>query len=106
MIRRGRIPIAILKPDFTICRYHQSEADVLPAAQLKFADIHCLLREELASVLRVLLPQRWTEIIRQFQQETQATKSRRKHSTLGRKTNAKRAAGVSQRGSSGPSSHH
>jgi len=79
---------------------------VLPAAQLKFADIHCLLREELASLLTEPFPQRWTEIIRQLQQETQATKSRGKHNTRGRKTNAKRTAGVSQRGISGPSSHH
>jgi hypothetical protein len=59
---------------------------VLPA-QLKFADIHDLLREELASVLTEPFPQRWTDIIRQLQQATQATNSHDKHNARAPKTN-------------------
>ena len=40
---------------------------MLPAAQLKFAAIDYLLREQLDSVLTEPLPHQWSEIIRQLQ---------------------------------------
>jgi hypothetical protein len=60
---------------------------VLPAAQLKIAAIDYLLQEQLDSVLTEPLPHQWSEIIRQLQQESQASNSQGKHNTQGRKFN-------------------
>ena len=57
-----------------------------PKAQLKFGDIHYILREELDSALTEPFPQKWAEVLRQLDEAEhwRQTKRRRRPKKLGR----------------------